>query len=1271
MITKFHSKQRTHFKRILAGSFFLMCVLIGVNATSRNASTETEFNTAVSNSIAGDIINFTDNIVVTGEKFLSKSITINGNGFSISVMNPGLDDMGRFNASPSTYRVATISGTSITVTMNDLTIKGGSILTGLGGGLLVSAGSILHLNNCVVCNSQNPISGGGGIGNSGVIYLYNSMVTRNAAHHGGGFVNSSGGVIYLEKSTFSENRSTSAGGGGGAGENQSGATLYVNNSTISNNQSTEIGGGINNNGGTLYLVNSSLTGNVSYGNTSSFKGGAVGNNGGTVYSVNSLFAHNYHITGGTVANPTSYELDDIVAYNGQNRVYMYYSIYHAALPALTNNVIGNIQYTGLQNGSNNTIFSGGALSRITDGTGTEIGTATIFRPFLYNNNGETAPTLKSGSFTLLTANKGTQTRFANNGNVSPVVAYYNRTTSAWVNLLNTATTLQLITSDQVGTSRNNPPAIGAIEGVTDNLYMVKVNAATNGTVNGGTIYGDVYPSGTEVTITALPTNGYSFVRWDYVSGGTGIASTSNPFSLTVTSDITIVPVFQTAAINSYVITYVGNQNTDGDAPATNSYSAATTIQGAETLVRDGYNFKGWNTNANGSGLAYAAGDTYSAGINLTLYANWTTTPAIISTSVSGLLLASATLGATISPTDVTVLDRGICWKATSGVTISDHKISAGGLTGGTYSVGSGTLPRSSTIYFKGYVTTYAGTVLSAESSFSNVPVFSGTGSWSDPTKWNVNEVPGQPFSNGLLDYPVIAGNCTLDYAASGYDLCNSLTINAGAVLTINPAQSLKVMGALVNNANAEGLVIKSDPVLVNGSLAFAGGTPQATVEMFSKASWDLKQATGSKYSWQYFSVPVKSLPYSDSFSSCYVRQFDETSGTDADLWNMIDVGSTLTAGTGYELVQSDPTKYSFAGELTNTSFHQTLNYTTGAEYPGQHIFGNPYTMAIDIKQITFGSNTEQAVYLYNSGTYNQWSDNGGASTYSGTTTIPGQYTVTTPNTVGDLDVPTQIPSMQGFLVKAMNEQGGSIDISYQNLILNAEMQRVSGTVNTGVTDKVVTRIDLTGTHLADRMWLFTDPTCTRNYDNGWDGAKILTSATTPQLYASEATGKYQIDALSDINQTMLGFQAGQDTLFTLTFTHKNLESKYTKLYMVDLLENKTVDVTATGSEYAFTAVANSNATNRFKLVAVAANQSGTPELKRVKITDTAEAVIVQNLSALPGNYGIYNLAGLLVGEGIIAPNNITTISKLNLDRGAYVVKASTDFEKTTQKILIR
>ena len=640
-----------------------------------------------------------------------------------------------------------------------------------------------------------------------------------------------------------------------------------------------------------------------------------------------------------------------------------------------------------------------------------------------------------------------------------------------------------------------------------------------------------------------------------------------------------------------------------------------------------------------------------------------------SNPVSNMKLTSASITATINDPESIMTERGVVWSTTPGVTIANNKTIEGGLGNGVFTTNISGLDRSSTIYFRAYYIDEDGTNLTDEASFSNVPVFSGAGNWDNAALWNVQEVPGNVYG----DSPVINGICTIaNSSVGGSWICNNLTINSGAILTINTNQVLNVKGTIINNANQSGLVINSDGTLPNGTLTYAYGTPMATVKMYSKASWDLNQAVGSKYSWQFFGIPVKT--FSNTFTNCLVRQYNETSIDDAGLWINQDANTPMTSGTGYEIVQQSPISYQFTGLLTNDDFTRTLVYTSNAEYPGQYILGNPYTAAINIKLIQFDANTEQSVYLYNTGSYNKWLDNGGAN--SGTTSAAGQYTVSTPSTAGVSGIPSQIPSMQGFLVKTKDQPvpvNGSITIPYNSAVINnTDLQRAPGINKSVGSEKVVTRIDLSGTHYADCMWLFTDPSCTSKFDNGWDGYKITGALGNPQLFAMESDGNYQIDAVADVNETNLGFNAGQETDYKLTFTHQNTDKVYTGLYLVDLLENKTTDITASGSEYSFSAVSTPTPVNRFKIVTSPTINTNTLQVSsNLKIFNSKGTLYIQNQSNQNGNLVLYNMDGKAVKKIEFKANEITTFSTVNFIPGAYVAKANTNLEMVAGKIIIR
>lgn len=604
----------------------LVCVIasqafFGLNvsaaATDRNAGTFSELTAAIAASSPGDTIIVTQNIMVTGEISINKSITIDGAGHSISVPTPGLSDAGTYNTNPSTFRVFNISGPGNTVSISNCTIKGGKVMADYddGGGAIRNISSVLKLNNVTISNSQsgdgtsyNAGCGGGLFNNGGTMFLKDCNVSRNAAAYGGGFVNVFSGKIFIENSTFSENRSLATAGGGGAGENKE-SYLYINNSTFSNNKSTELGGAINNNGGQAYVINSTFVGNVSY---SSYQGGAIANNYGDVTAVNSLFAYNYFLYSST------YILSDVFAYYDSNKINAYYCIFQN-LNDMDINAVNCKAYAGNANGSDNTLVTGGILTKVLNANGTEVGASMVFQPYLCKrNSGAKTLTalLKNGS---LSYGNGKRAGFTN-GNGTPTIGFYNG--SSWQTILGSNPSSYETMLDQNYDDQLTPRSVGAVITYASDLFMLKINAAAGGSFLGGSIYGDVYPAGTTVSLTAIADAGKNFVRWDYVLGGTGTASTSNPYTVTVDKNTTLVPVFTNTT--GYTVSYYGNGNTGGDVPSAQGFplNGSVTIPEAATLVKAHSVFVSWNTRPDGLGTDYAAGAVYKANQNLVLYAKW-------------------------------------------------------------------------------------------------------------------------------------------------------------------------------------------------------------------------------------------------------------------------------------------------------------------------------------------------------------------------------------------------------------------------------------------------------------------------------------------------------------------------------------------------------------------------------------------------------------------------------------------------------------------------
>lgn len=151
--------------------------------------------------------------------------------------------------------------------------------------------------------------------------------------------------------------------------------------------------------------------------------------------------------------------------------------------------------------------------------------------------------------------------------------------------------------------------------------------------NGGTVPLDSnrYAQGAEVTVLGntgnLVKSGYTFAGWNKARDGTEMNYEANDTFNMGSADVTLYARWIESANPTYTVTYDGNGNDEGNVPLdSNSYTQGTmvTVLGnTGNLTKGGYTFAGWNTTADGSGINYQTGATFTMGaVNVTLYARW-------------------------------------------------------------------------------------------------------------------------------------------------------------------------------------------------------------------------------------------------------------------------------------------------------------------------------------------------------------------------------------------------------------------------------------------------------------------------------------------------------------------------------------------------------------------------------------------------------------------------------------------------------------------------
>jgi uncharacterized repeat protein (TIGR02543 family) len=159
---------------------------------------------------------------------------------------------------------------------------------------------------------------------------------------------------------------------------------------------------------------------------------------------------------------------------------------------------------------------------------------------------------------------------------------------------------------------------------TANSYTVTYNA--NGATSGTAPATQTKTHDVALTLATnsgnLVRTGFTFAGWNTSAVGSGTNYAAGA-SYTGNANLSL---FARWTANTYSVTYNANGATSGTAPATQTKThdvALTLATNSGNLARNGFTFAGWNTLADGSGINYAVGATYTGNANLSLFARWT------------------------------------------------------------------------------------------------------------------------------------------------------------------------------------------------------------------------------------------------------------------------------------------------------------------------------------------------------------------------------------------------------------------------------------------------------------------------------------------------------------------------------------------------------------------------------------------------------------------------------------------------------------------------
>ena len=629
-------------------------------------------------------------------------------------------------------------------------------------------------------------------------------------------------------------------------------------------------------------------------------------------------------------------------------------------------------------------------------------------------------------------------------------------------------------------------------------------------------------SGSTVTITGTNFTGATAVSF----GGTPATS----FSIVSATSITAVVANGTSGSVS-ITTPGGTASRAGFtyvlAPTITSFTPTSAATGA-TVTITGTNFTGATIVSFGGTTATSLSVVSATSITAVVASGTTgnvsvTTPGgtasltgftyIPTPTITSFTPTSAATGATVTITGtnftgVTVVGFGGT-AATSFSFVSATSITA--------VVASGTSGSVS-------VTTPGGTASLAGFTYITTGTWTGTSSsdWNTSTNWSPATVPTAATN---VTIPDVVNDPIVNQVTTSPAICNNLTINSGAVLTIAAGKALTVNGTLTNSASGNtGLIINNGGSLIESTAGIAG-----TVNSAIPAS-----------EWHMISAPISDAT-SNLFLGHYLQTLNESTTTYTDITLTNNV---LTPVKGYA-AYGDAGGFTAAYAGTLNTGNQTYS-TTAASYSspngGWNLVGNPYPCSIDWNAASgwTKTNVNNAIYVHrNSALWATFIAGVGAN--SGT-----QY----------------IAPGQGFLVQST--AAGTLAMTNAVKVHNA-------TTFFKNADEVVPnllRIEVSGNGYKDEAVVRFAPEATAEFDGNYDAHKLYGDvAEAAQVYTLGSI-PLAINSMPATSTVPLGIYTGAAGTYTLAATEINdltgvtLEDTHTGIF-TDLTKSPcSVELTA-------------------------------------------------------------------------------------------------------------
>ena len=475
---------------------------------------------------------------------------------------------------------------------------------------------------------------------------------------------------------------------------------------------------------------------------------------------------------------------------------------------------------------------------------------------------------------------------------------------------------------------------------------------------------------------------------------------------------------------------------------------------------------------------------------------------------------------------------------------------------------------------------------------------------------------------------------------------NSITVAPGSKLTLSENQTL-TLNSLVLQSNSSGTA-----TLVDNNTTSAQAL-SATVEQYF----------GAARNW-YATPPVAgvTVPAGHTYYT-----YDETGSNTGFVapatayWVAVTEGSVINPMKGYVLQIPVPTTLSLSGVL-NTGEMQLALTRQGVLKTGYNLVANPYPSYLDWSMVdttaakitsTIWYRTKTALNAYTFDTYNGKLDE---ATMNGTNVIT-----------------KLIPPMQAFWVRVKAGETNAT-LTFTN-VMRKHIDNSNNLFKVPVKNesmKQIIRMKVSNGSNSDETLICTHPGASNFFDS-FDSEKMSNSSgVIPEIYTKAGSEQLAINGLNSFSENMelmLGFTTGQAGDFTIkTSEFTNIGNDY-KVYLRDKIANIETEIND-DSEYQFHSEITTNNESRFSLIF----KSG-QAITNLQPENQANYSVFQNtngqiviIAPAGSEYIIRNAHGGLVCRDVAADS--TTLDKIKLASGVYLVTIISEETKITQKIIV-